>query len=571
MNLDIFKSSDPSGRLSKESFVSNNFPEEYTFILDFCNKNNLSEIPFKEKVYLCINKINQLPICKNPNCNSAVSFRNSSLGYREYCSVKCLSSDPEIKKIKQQKSIQKFGTNTPAQSQTVKNKIIKTNLEKWGANSPMCDVNIQKKSKETLIKNWGVDNPSKSEQLVHKRVESFKLSDFKENFKKTSINKYGVNHPWMKEEIHNKTIDFFYQNYRQRIESKIDENYKFIGFSKGASTYLNFYCQKCKSDFDILTYQFYYRINSKISICTKCFPISENSSVSQIELYDFIKDNYNGEIILNTKDFIQPYEIDIYLPELNIGFEFNGVWWHSDKFKSENYHQKKIQIAEEKGIKLVMIWEDDWQIKREICKSFILNKIGKTKNRIFARNCSIKEVSYMESKKFLDENHLQGDCKSSIRIGLFFNNEIVSLMTFSKLRLPLQRFEKDRNKKGHYELTRFCNRIDSGVIGGASKMIKYFIEKNKPKQIETYSDNLISSGHLYEKIGFEYKHTSKPGYWYVVNGIRQHRFNWRKQKLVKMGHDKNKSEEEIMNELGYWRIYNAGNKKWILFTEKPCI
>ena len=99
-------------------------------------------------------------------------------------------------------------------------------------------------------------------------------------------------------------------------------------------------------------------------------------------------------------------------------------------------------------------------------------------------------------------------------------------------------------------------------------MIKYFIEKNNPKQIETYSDNLISSGNLYEKIGFEYTHTSNPGYWYVVNGIRQHRFNWRKQKLIKMGHDPNKSEEEIMNELGYWRIYNAGNKKWILNLEK---
>jgi hypothetical protein len=568
MNFEIFKSPDPSGRLSKESFISNNYPEEYIYIIDFCSKNGMNDLPFKEKVYLSVNKINRLPVCKNPNCSSLVSFRNSTLGYREYCSTKCLSSDPDIKKIKQQKSIQKYGTNTPAQSQVIKNKIIKTNLEKWGANSPMCDDGVRKKSKETLIKNWGVDNPSKSEELIEKRIESFKLSDFKQNFKKTSIEKYGVEHPWMNEDIHNKTIDFFYQNYRQRIESKIDGDYKFVGFAKGTSTYLNFYCKKCESDFDILTYQFYYRINSKISICTKCFPISESSSVSQIELYNFIKENYDGEILLNTKDFINPYEIDIYLPELNIGFEFNGVWWHSNKFKKQNYHQSKIQIAEDKGIKLVMIWEDDWQIKREICKSFILNKLGKTKSRIFARKCLIQEVNYMESKKFLDENHLQGDCKSSIRIGLFFNDEIVSLMTFSKLRLPLQRFEKNRNRKDHFELTRFCNRIDSNVIGGASKMIKYFIEKNNPKQIETYSDNLISSGHLYEKIGFEYTHTSNPGYWYVVNGIRQHRFNWRKQKLIKMGHDPSKSEEEIMNELGYWRIYNAGNKKWILNLEK---
>ena len=568
MNFEIFKSPDPSGRLSKESFISNNYSEEYNYIIDYCSKNNLNEIPFKEKVYLCINKIDRMPICKNPNCDSLVSFRNSSLGYREYCSTKCLSSDPDIKKRKQEKSIQKYGTNTPAQSQIIKNKIIKTNLEKWGANSPMCDDSVLKKSKETLMKNWGVDNPSKSEVLVEKRIESFKISDFKENFKKTSIERYGVDHPWMNEDIHNKTIEFFYQSYRQRIESKIDENYKFFGFSKGTSTYLNFYCGKCKLNFDILTYQFYYRINSKISICTNCFPISDNSSISQIELYDFIKDNYDGEIILNTKDFINPYEIDIYLPDIKIGFEFNGVWWYSDKFKDKNYHQKKIQIAEDRGIKLIMIWEDDWQIKRDICKSFILNKIGKTKNRIFARKCSIKEVDYMKSRDFLNDNHLQGDCKSSIRIGLFYNNQLVSLMTFSKLRLPLQRFEKNRNKKDYFELTRFCNRIDGNVIGGASKIIKYFIEKSRPKQIETYSDNLISTGHLYEKLGFEYVHTSNPGYWYVINGIRQHRFNWRKQKLVKMGYDPTKSEEEIMNELGHWKIYNAGNKKWILNLNK---
>jgi hypothetical protein len=186
MNFEIFKSPDPSGRLSKESFISNNYPEEYSYIIDFCSKNDLNDLPFKEKVYLSVNKINRLPVCKNPNCSSLVSFRNSTLGYREYCSTKCLSSDPDIKKIKQQKSIQKYGTNTPAQSQVIKNKIIKTNLEKWGANSPMCDDGVRKKSKETLIKNWGVDNPSKSEELIEKRIESFKLSDFKQNFKKTS-------------------------------------------------------------------------------------------------------------------------------------------------------------------------------------------------------------------------------------------------------------------------------------------------------------------------------------------------------------------------------------------------
>ena len=117
-------------------------------------------------------------------------------------------------------------------------------------------------------------------------------------------------------------------------------------------------------------------------------------------------------------------------------------------------------------------------------------------------------------------------------------------------------------------MTRFCNATNTSVVGGASKLMKYFLEKYEPIQVETYSDNLISNGNLYKTLGFSYSHTSKPGYWYVVDGIREHRFNWRKQRLIKMGYDIDKTEEEIMAELGYYRIYNAGNKKWIYNPEQ---
>lgn len=561
MNLKIFNEPDPSGRMSKESYLIKNYKEEYDYIVDYCNLNDIINISFKEKVYLCINNMKEIPTCKNTNCDSKVKFINSTLGYREYCSIKCISSDPNIKKIKEEKSFEKYGTKSPSQSDKIKEKIIKTNLEKWGGNSPMCCDEIKDKSKKTCYDNWGVDNPSKSKELVEKRVESFKKSNYRENYKKTSLEKYGVENPWMNKEIHKKTIDFFYKNYKQRIESKIDHSKLiFKGFEKGISTNLIFHCNDCNEEFKILTYQFYYRINSKLNICTNCFPISENSSLSQFDIYNFIKDNYEGEVILDCKNIIAPYEIDIYLPELKIGFEFNGVWWHCNKYKGENYHLKKQEYSEINGIKLYSIWEDDWNIKREICNSFILNKLKKS-NKIWARKCVLKEISYNDSRDFLNNNHLQGDCKSSIRLGLYYNEELVNIMTFSKLRLPIQKY--NRNKNNIYELTRYCNKINTNVVGGASKLLSFFINNYKTSSIETYSDNLISDGNLYEKLGFSYSHTSKPGYWYLIDGIRSHRFNWRKQKLVKMGYDSNKTEEEIMAELGYYRIYNAGNKKWI--------
>ena len=562
MNLDIFKVNDSSGKMSKESYVFKNHKEEYDYIIQYCDVNSIVDVSFKEKVYLCLHNIESVPICKNPNCSNKVNYKNSTIGYYEYCSNKCISSDPEIKKAKENKSIEKYGSKSPVQSDLVKNKIIKTNQKKYGGNSPMCSSKIKEKSKSTLLKNFGVDNPSKSIDILEKRIKSFKLSDYKINYKKTSLVRYGVEHPWMNKEIHKKTIDVFYKSYKERIISKIETlEYEFIDFEKELSTSLKFKCNKCIDYFNILPYQFYYRINNKIPICTKCYPISDNSSIVQNELFEFIRENYNDEIILNDKNKIKPYEIDVYLPELGIGFEFNGVWWHSEKFKDDYYHYKKNKLSLENGVKLYTIWEDDWNIKRDICKSFILNKLSKSSS-IGARKTKIKEVNYLESKKFLDENHLQGDVKSSIRIGLYYNSELVTLMTFSKLRLPLNR--KLLNNPDIYELTRFCNKLNCNVIGGASKILKYFINKYNPIEIQTYSDNLISDGNLYKKLGFTYIHESKPGYWYVINGIREHRFNWRKQKLVKMRYDKEKTENEIMMELGFWRIYNGGNKKCIL-------
>lgn len=566
MNLDIFNLPDTSGKFSKESFLIKNFPEEYSYIIEFGVKNNLIQLPFKERVYLAVNFLVSRPVCKNPNCNEVVSYKNSTIGYLDYCSVKCISSDPNIKKIKENKSLSKFGTKAPAQSKVVKDRIVNTNRERYGGNSPMSSMGIQNKSKQTLLKNWNVTNPSMSINIIEKRVDSFKLNieKYKESYSKTSIKRYGVDHPWKSKEIHNKSMRSFQIGYSNRIKAQVEgTDVTFIDFKFDGTKNLIFNCKRCGFNFEILPYQFYYRIHNSVHICTNCFPISESSSIDQLELYNFIVENYDGIVILNDKKIISPYEVDIYLPDLNIGFEFNGVFWHSAKFKDNLYHLKKYNKSLENNINIYTIWEDDWFCKRNICKSFILNKLNKS-IKIYARKCDIREVSYNESKLYLESNHLQGNCSSSIRIGLYYNDSLCSLMTFSKLRLPLQRLKENRDVKFHYELTRFASIINHSVVGGASKLFKYFLRNFEVSQIETYSDNLISNGDIYLKLGFNYSHTSKPGYWYLVDGIREHRFNWRKQKLVKLGYDPNKTEEEIMLEIGYYRIYNAGNKKWIL-------
>jgi hypothetical protein len=551
MDFSIFKQPDPSGRMFKESYLLKNYPDHYTFIIEGYTHLQCS---FKEKVYLSINGLTEIPKCVNPECVNNVRFKNSNIGYLKYCSNKCISKDPSIIQNKKINSINKWGVEHPSQLDSIKEKIIKTNIERYGGNSPMSNNKIKEKSKETLLENWSVDNPSKSKILLDKRIDSFKNSDFKDSFKKSSIEKYGVEHPWMNKEIHKKTTEHFYIEYRKRIEERVNGNYTFNRFEKDLTTTLIFDCGECKQEFNILPYQFYWRVNNGHNPCTKCFPISDNSSLSQIEIYHFVSGNTDLEVLQNKR--IGKYEIDIYLPELNIGFEYNGLWWHSDKYKEENYHLNKTKYFKEMGISIITIWEDEWIMKMNICKSFILNKIGGTPSKIGARKCSIKLVSWKDSKKFLDDNHLQGDCKSSIRLGLYFNEEIVSFMSFSKGRVIMN------GDKDSYELTRFCNKLFVNVVGGASKLLKYFIDNYSPSKIVTYSDNLISSGELHEKLGFNFIHESKPGYWYLIDGKGEHRSNWTKKKLIKLGFDPSLTEEQMMNEIGAVKIMNGGNKRW---------
>ena len=140
-----------------------------------------------------------------------------------------------------------------------------------------------------------------------------------------------------------------------------------------------------------------------------------------------------------------------------------------------------------------------------------------------------------------------------------YNNELISLMNFGELRKSLGQ----RSQQGSYELLRFCNKLNTTVIGGASKLFRYFINNYNPKEIISYADRSISNGSMYLKLGFNLSHISDPNYYYVINKIRYHRFNFRKDKLVKDGYESTLSESDIMAKLNIYKIYNSGNLKFV--------
>jgi hypothetical protein len=469
------------------------------------------------------------------------------------CSKKC-----SLIKSKET-NLKKWGVENTFQSEEIKSRIKKTLIKKYGVDNPQKSIEIKKKSKMTSLDKYGFETPSMSdvikEKVINTNMYKFGVkypaqSDIiKGKMKKTCYHRYGVDNfsktNIFKEKLKKSSFD--------KMLDKLKIHGELLESNKGEYTIK---CGVCDNIFEILHTLMYKRIIGDEIICTNCNP--KNKNIKEDELYDFIKENYTGEIIKNCRSLISK-ELDIYLPGLNLAFEFNGLYWHSELYKDRKYHKNKTEECIQQGVQLIHIWEDDWRFKKNVVKSLILNKLKKSKS-IYARNTEIRIISDNTLiRDFLNKNHIQGFVGSSIKLGLYYNGDLASLMTFGKLRKSLGQKAED----GCYELLRFCNIIDTQVIGGASKLLKYFYDNYQPKYIVSYSDNSRSNGDMYERIGFKLSHDSVPNYYWVVDGIRNHRFNFRKDRLVKKGYDPNKTEIEIMNERGYYRVFDCGSKKWI--------
>lgn len=560
----IKKENGPSGRMFVEKYVKKNYPDVFNDVVEFCD-DKLIDLPFKEKVYHYVNDLKEIVYCSNPNCNNIVKFKNSTLGYNKHCSNACVSSDPEIKKIKEDKSYAKYGTKAPGMNKVIKEKMIKTNQERYGSNSPLQNDDIQKKSKDTLFKNYGVNNPYDSKEILNKSKKTLfdnygvdnpkKNKEINNKIKKTMILRYGSEYSMQNEEIKLRARKTQMDTLAKNIKNLYGE-YNILEIDSKNKKYKMMCSNNHIFEIDYTLLNSRRRINTLI--CTECNPLNKSISGLEIELVQFIQSNYDDKIILNDRKLIDK-ELDIYLPELKIAFEFNGLWWHNELNKLSDYHLNKTEECEKKGVRLIHIWEDDWQYSKNIVKSMILNIFKKTENKIYARKCIIKNVDSKISKKFLEDNHIQGSTITKVNIGLYYNECLVSLMNFGKKRIVMN----DKSGDGEWELTRFCNKINTNVVGGASKLFNSFIKEYNPKEIITYANRSYSNGLLYKTLDFEFLYKTKINYYYIVNKIRKHRFSYRKAALVKDGYDKNKTEHEIMLERKIYRIYDSGQLKFI--------
>ncbi len=481
---------------NKRNIILYSIIMEYTQFLD--------NPKFTERLYCFINKISSYNKCY---CNKYIkTFISFPAGYRKFCSCKCsYNSQERLLQIKQHwKDDSTRKSHGKKISKTYKNK---TKQEKEESN--------------------------KKRQITREKWSKKHLTDIYSKVGKK--NKYHMNKRFFTKELFEER--FKHVNFKFNIDDLYNESIQDKKFE--------FECVYCKKIFKAF-------IHNGINPLCSC---QKQTSLPEQQLLDFIC-SISNNVIHNDRKLISPLELDVVVPEKKVAFELNGIYWHSDNWFNKNYHLNKTEKCEEKGYQLFHILDTEWHDKQEIWKSVIRNALGVCNKKIGARQTLIKEVSTKESRYFLNDNHLQGYCNSSVKLGLYYKDELVSLMTFGKARF---------SKNHDWELMRFCSKNNWVIIGAASKLLKHF-DINNEGSIVSYANRRWSKGNLYNELGFYFVHNSKPNYFYWKTGHEniklESRNKYQKHKLEKLLplFNKELTEAENMYINGYKRIWDAGNK-----------
>ena len=438
----------------------------------------------------------------------------------------------------QKTNLERYGVECSAQSDIVKEKIKATNLEKYGVEYSFQAEEVKDKIKATSLERYGVDNPSKSDIIKGRIVESnrknlgvdypMQSKGVMDKSRVTSLEKYGTEYPNQSDIVKSKIDASTLEHYGVNRVCKLDEfKQKVIDTNR----------ERYGVDYTCLIYSGKLKGNDS----------SYNRSFA--ELLDTNNITYEREFLL------QKYSYDFKVG--NTLIEINPTATHNTHFNpygknriDTNYHRDKSKVAGDSGYSVIHVF--DWD---DIDKVIQLLKSRVT---VYARKCDVRVVSDIDTNKYLDMYHLQGTCRGQkIRLGLYHDNQLVSLMTFGKSRF---------NKNCEYELLRYCSHYN--VVGGAEKLFKYFIDNYKPSSIVSYCDTSKFSGKVYDTLGFRYIKTNSPRkHWYslkekrhITDGLL---LSQGYDRLFKENHGKGTSNEELILNRGYLPVYDCGQSTYI--------
>jgi hypothetical protein len=474
-----------------------------------------------ELLYLVRNKLSSYPVCKTCGKSLSESFINSVKGYRRWCSRSCYKLSTEWKTQIAKVSQAKYGTDHPLSSAIVQQKRKKTNLEKYGSANPMFwsgDL-----FKERMLKRYGATNSRHVPEINEKILGSITTKN-QEMFKQ-------------KLATHLEQLEIY-----PLEQIDLSERFKPIKFKHSCG-------KEITSSLDKV-----YKIR-----CFDCHR-PKNLSIFQHEVESYIASLINYDVKRNDRTKIAPYELDIFVPELNFAVEAHGDYWHTDLYVEPTAHQAKAALCDANGIQLIQIFESEWRSKPDIIKSILAAKLQQVPQTFNARELSLVEVFTEDEIKFFNETHLQGYARSAICLGLVHNGKFVSMMSFDKPRF---------NRRVDWEMIRFSNLPFTRVNGGAGKLLASFMRSHQGcGTLLTYADRRFSNGNLYKKLGFTLQGVTAPNYWYVnfKKNIKLSRYQAQKKKLKNLLGENfieqlSESENMILN--GYRTIFDAGN---LIFT-----
>lgn len=292
-------------------------------------------------------------------------------------------------------------------------------------------------------------------------------------------------------------------------------------------------------------------------LCKTCNPIFRGISKAEIALTDFIR-TLSPDVQSSVK-LPSGLELDAFIPSKKIAVEYDGLYWHSEKAGYEkDKHLRKTEECEKNGIKLIHVFEDEWVLKEEIVKSRLRSILFSIENKIFARNLNLDfMVTNKEAREFLTKTHLAGFCVSKFRFGLRTKDgELLALMTFGKPRF---------DKKVDWELIRYCTKLNTTIVGGASRLLHAF-SRQETGTIISYADRRWSNGNVYKNLGFTLLAKTAPSFSFFKGITRFNRQTFQKKKLATLFpavYNIDKTGDQMLNELNFNKIWDCGNLKFI--------
>ena len=283
------------------------------------------------------------------------------------------------------------------------------------------------------------------------------------------------------------------------------------------------------------------------AVCSHCNP---QGSRSEQEVAEFVATVTDSKILRNDRQQISPLELDIFLPTEKLAIEYNGLYWHSEAYKTSDHLLKKIELCKKSEIQLIHVFSDEWYLKKDIVKSMIRNKLHKNTHKVSARKGEVRELTKKEAKDFFEKTHISGYTACKVAFGIIVAGSIVSALS---LRSPIQ-----KTYKGYLELARVSSALNTTVNGSLGKLLK--VAKLYTKEagydgIMTYADRRFGEGQVYANNGFKFIKKTALDYWYTDNDVRYNRFKFRAQK--------GKTERQMAEANKVVRVYGCGNNLYM--------